>query len=473
MKPNNLIVLLGIAALTACGGGGGTQMAGIDGGGEPAPTATVVSQGRISGFGSVIVNGVRFDTSSANILIDGSPGTEADLAVGQIVTVTGTTSDDGTTGTADSVAFNDAVEGPITAIDAGAGILTVLGQTVVVTADTSFEDDISPRSIDGLIVGDIVEVSGHVRADGSISATRIELESPGDDFEVTGIVSNLDSAGFTFDINDLTVDYSAANLDDFPNGAPENGQRVEAKGNTLGAAGELIATEVELEDGGFDDADDVELEGLITRFDSVADFDVAGIPVTTNGSTVFEDGTSANLALNVRIEVEGSIDGAGVLVADKIDFEEDGVLRVTANVEAVQGDQLTVLGITITTTVETEFEDDSDADLRPFGIGDINVGDYLEVRGFDSAGDFIATRVERDDDDTDIELRGFVEDVNDPEFTILGVTVETNAGTQFEDINDAPIGAADFFSQANGSLVDVDGTLNNGRLIAEEVELED
>ncbi|HNP36907.1 MAG TPA: DUF5666 domain-containing protein [Woeseiaceae bacterium] len=473
MKPNKLIVLFGCAVLAACGGGGETQTAGIDAGGEPAPNATVVSKGRISGFGSVIVNGVRFETSGATIVIDGKPGTEANLSVGQIVTITGTISEDGTSGTANNIAFDDDVQGPISALDASTGTLVVLGQTVNVTGDTSFDDDISPRSIDGLNIGDIVEVSGYVRADGTINATRIELESPDDDFEVTGMVSNLDAATFTFNINDLTVDYSAANLGDFPNGAPENGQRVEAKGDTLGAAGELLATEVELEDDAFGDIDEVELEGLITRFDSATDFDVAGIPVTTNGSTEFEGGTIANLALNVRIEVEGSIDSAGVLVAEEIDFEEDGVLRVTSHVEDVQGDQLTLLGITITTSAKTEYEDDSSLRLRNFGIDDISVGDYLEVRGFDSAGNFIATRVERDNDDTDIELQGFVATVNDPDFTILGVTIVTNINTEFQDVDDVPISAADFFAQADGKLVSVEGTLSNGQLIAEEVELED
>lgn len=474
MKPSKCLLVLGTAFVVACGGGG-NQMTGIDGGGSPAPVATnIVSQGTITGFGSVIVNGVRYDTGSATINLDGSPGVETDLAVGQIVVVKGTISDDGTTGTATSVDFDDAVEGPIESIDLANDSMTVLGQLVLVNGDTVYEDDINPDSLEGLNVGDIVEVSGNIDANGDIVATYIELEDPGSDFEVTGFAMNVDSGAFTFEINSLVVDYSAASLDDFPNGGPENGQLVEAKGNMLGGAGELIATEVEFEGNDFDvdDGDEVEIEGFITRFNSATDFDVSGIAVTTNASTEFENGSSANLALNVKVEVDGEINAAGILVADEVDFEEEGIIRIAALVQDVQSDRLTLLGIEVTVNVQTEFDDESAMDVQNFSFSDVNVGDYVEVRGFDSAGTIVATRLERDDDEGEVSLRGFVEAVADPEFTILGVTIQTNAGTEFED-DDVPLTPVEFFSQAMGRLVEAEGVLLNGAIVAEEVEFED
>ncbi len=473
MKPSKCLLVFGTAFVVACGGGG-NQVAGIDGGGSPAPVASsVVSQGTITGFGSIVVNGVRYDTSSATITIDDEPGVESDLAVGQIVVVKGTISDDGTTGTADSVDFDDAVEGPIESIDLAADSMVVLGQTVRVDGDTVYEDDIDPSSLEGLNVGDIVEISGNIDANGDIVATYVELEDPGSDFEVTGFVMNLDAGAFTFEINNLVVDYSAASLDDFPNGGPENGQLVEAEGS-LGGGGELVATELEFEgnDLDLDDGDEVEIEGFITRFNSAADFDVNGIPVTTNASTEFENGSSANLALNVKVEVDGEVNAAGILVADEVEFEEEGVLRVAGLVEDVQADRLTVLGIEITVNVQTEFDDESAMDVQNFDLSDVNVGDYVEVRGFDSAGTIVATRVERDDDEGEVSLRGFVEAVADPQFTILGVTILTNAGTEFED-DDTTLTADEFFNQAMGRLVEAEGVLQNDVIVADEVEFED
>ena len=476
MNARKLTVPLSAAAvLVACSGG--TQVAGIDGRGAvppPPPVATnVVSVGTITSFGSIFVNGVRYELNGAAITVDGNPGTQADLAVGQVVAVRGTLSSDGTTGTATSVHFNSLLEGPVVSIDVTAGTLVVLGQVVRIDAATSFDDSIVPGSIEGINVGDPLEISGFFLADGTISATRVERQSVVGELEVNGLVSNVTAT--TFSIGSLVVDYSSAMLDDFPNGAPEDGQAVEARGNMLGGSGELVATVVEFKGNEFadDDADQVELEGFITRFSSDTDFDVEGIPVTSNAQTQYENGTSADLGLNRKVEVEGDFDATGVLVADKIELKPSGTVRVESLVEDVQGNQLTVLGLSIEVNSSTRLEDQSDADLEPFAVTDINVGDYVEIRGFEDSGGIVATLLEREGFDGEVALRGFVESIADPNFSILGVTIETGGGTQFQDLNDQPISAADFFPQATGSLVEASGTLNNGVIVAEEVELED
>ncbi|HEX7062343.1 MAG TPA: DUF5666 domain-containing protein [Woeseiaceae bacterium] len=465
---------MGCAFVTACGGGSET-VAGIDAGGSPDPVATgIVSRGTITGFGSIIVNGVHFDVDDASIVIDGASATEADLAVGDVVLIQGTLNEDGTTGKASSVTFDDAVEGPVSAIDLAAGTLVVLGQLVRVDADTSFDDRISPASLEGLAVGDIVEVAGYRRGDGSIGATRIEPQAAGEELEVTGTVSDLDAAAFTFSIGGLAVDYSQAMLEDFPGGGPENGQVVEAKGDALGAGGELLASRVELEDD-FPGAagDRVEVEGFITRFVSPADFDVEGVPVTTDAQTVFENGTSADLAINRKVEVEGELSADGVIAADEVEIKQAGFIRITSTVDSVGTDRLTVLGIEVRISSGTRMEDKSDADLEPFTLADLAVGDYVEVRGFEDAEGVVATLLEREDPDDEVELRGFVDSVAPPDLVILGVTVHTDGGTQFRDLNDAPIDAATFFGQAEGRLVEADGFLGNGTIVADEVELED
>ena len=475
MKPGKVLVVLGSALVAACGGGASGTVAGIDGGGALPPMATgVTSQGPITGFGSIIVNGVRYDTSGATFTIDGVAGTEADLAVGQIVTVQGTLNSNGTTGVANTVLFDDAVEGPIESIDLGSSSMVVLGQTVIINGDTSFEDDISPRSLDGLSPGDVVEVSGYRNSSDEVVATRIELESPGSELEVTGFARSVDTVAMTFVIGGLSIDYSAALVEDFPNGMPEDGQLVEASGTSLGAGGELLATEIEFRgnDLDVDDGDDVEIEGLITRFVSATDFDVNGIPVTTNGSTQYEGGTSADLALDRRIEVEGSLNASGVLVAEEIEFELEGSIRVGATVDSIAGVQVTLLGITFTLDANAEYEDDSALALPTFGLTDIRAGDYLEVRAFDDNGTLVATRVERQDPAGEVFLRGVAENVANPTFTILSVTIRTDGSTDFEDANGLLIPAASFFPQAPGSVVEATGQFVGGEILAEEVELE-
>ncbi len=474
MRRNTWIAVSGCIALVACGGGG-DSVAGIDGLGNPGRSA-VVSKGTITGFGSVIVNGVTYDTSNATFDIDGVAGAESDLAVGQVVTIRGTTDANGNDPRADEVIYADLVEGPVESVNVAAASFVVLGQTVLTNGDTAFEDDFNPRSIAGVSPGDIVEVSGFPNGNGEILATYVDLEDSPGDFEVTGIVANLDGGNLTFEINGLVIDYSGASLSDFPNGAPENGQRVEAEGNLDSGSGRFVATSVEFEgddDLGASSGDDVEIEGLITRFVSATDFDVNGTPVTTNASTSFSDGSAADLALNVAVEVEGEVNSSGVVVADSIDFEQEGTLELRGAVESTTTNSVTLLGVTATVTASTAFDDQSGSAMSPFGLSDLNVGDYVEVRGFDDGGTLTLTGLVREDDTGDSGLQGPVTAVNDPDFTALGVTVTTTVDTGFQDADENDIDAATFFSTALNETVEVEGDYAGGVLTADEVEIQD
>lgn len=475
--PTILTVLATLFVLSACGGGSSAGPP-VD---PPGITRTGFTVGPITNFGSVFVNGVRYSTTTAVITVDDSPATQADLKVGQVVVVHGTFDDGLTTGTADSIRFDDNVEGPVQSIDLAAGRLVVLGQTVIAGADTSFDDNIQPASLAGLVVGDIVEVSGLVLADGSIDATRIDRKAAGSPFEIRGTVSNLDSVNFRFSLNAQVVDYSGATLDNFPGGQVSNGQIVEAKGSSFNGAGALVATRVEFEGPTVagNNGDRMEIEGFITRFASAQDFDVSGLPVATNNGTVFEGGTSADLGLNIKVEIEGTLNASGVLVAAKVEIRRAAAVRATALVDSVDrpNNSLVMLGITVNIDALTRLEDKSNASVRPLTVNDLNAGDYLEVRGGEQpagSGRILAEILERDDVDTETILQGFVATIADPSFTILGVTITTNGATQFRDTDDSSITSAEFFSRAAaGTLVKAKGLETSSTAItADEVELE-
>ena len=470
--------LLAVLWLTGCGGGSGGpsgDFAGIDRPGAPA-----IAFGPVTGFGSVIVNGVRYDTSKAAFQIDGRVGTQNELEAGDVVTVAGTVASGGLTGTADTVTFDDNVEGPIAAIDASAGTLLALGQTVIVDADTSFDDSIRPASLAGLAVGDVIEVSGLVASDGSIRATRIEERAAAQELEVTGVVASHDAATKRFKINAQNVDYSAAMLANFPSGSIADGQLVEVKGTTV-TAGVLAATRVELKTGAV--AADVgaraEVEGLITRFVSAVDFAVAGVSVTTNAQTAFNGGTAADLGLNVKVEVEGIVGANGVLAATKVDIRGDAGVRLTAQVDSVNAAQgsFVMLGITVRVDALTRIEDKSSIDLRPFSLANLSQGDYVEVRGLPQpvgSGEVLAVRLERENFDARVELRGVVQTVANPAFSVLNVQVATGPSTVFRGAGGASLTATQFFAQlATGAVVDVKGIEIASKAIqASEVQLE-
>ncbi len=471
--------------LPACGGGGGDDFGSPSTGGNTGGitrTGVAFAVGPITGFGSVIVNGVTYDTSAATFTRDGAAATQANFALGQYVVVTGTIDNSNTTGTAQTVTFNDNVEGPVASVDSATGTLVILGQTVAVTGDTSF-DDSCPATLDGLLGVAAVEVSGPVMADGTISATRIECRAVAGEFEVTGIVTNHNPGAMTFQINALVVDYSAAMLDNFPTvGVINDGDPVEAKGNALGGSGQLLATRVEFKGAQFadDEGDHAEVEGFITRFVSATNFDVSGIPVTTNGSTSFVGGVAGDLGLNLKVEVEGEFNAGGTLVATKVEFKQATNIRVTGRIDSVSGSTVLILNIPVTTEAGvTRMEDKSGADIDPLTVADLNVDDYVEVRGQEfpaGSGEIRAVILERDDPRPDTELRGFVETggANRPTLMVLGVTIETNGSTVYRDVDNQTMPADDFWAAAGeGTLVDAKGTETAPTtLLAEELSLE-
>ena len=173
--------------LIACGdggdGGGGGGVAGIGGSG-------FISSGSVTGFGSVFVNGVEFATSSTVFDIDDSgSGSQADLAVGMVVTVNGTVNDDGVTGNATSISFDDQLQGPVSNITAVIAdpdeenrSFTSLGTKVLINRfNTSFDVSgtiIAPNfNFDGIKDEDHVEISGFFNAAGELVATRVELKA--------------------------------------------------------------------------------------------------------------------------------------------------------------------------------------------------------------------------------------------------------------------------------------------------------
>jgi len=348
-----LIALLALnATLSSCGGSGGA----LAGGGT---SGTGITQGTVTAFGSVIVNGVEFDTRGARIFVEGTQSTEDALRVGMVVTVRGSWQANGM-GTATEVSYDDDVEGPISAIDTGSQTVTVLGQTVHVDGDTVYAaEDGTITGLADLQINDVVEVSGFFEGNGPIIATRLERKSSGrGEYEIRGTVQNLDRNAETFTVGGLKVAYDTAKQ--IPDGGVADRQFVEVRGTLDGAT--LKASRIELESEGVSgrDGEDVSLEGLIGNFHSATEFTVDGQPVTTDGDTEYHDGASpSTLAAGLRVQVEGHLSN-GVLVAEEIGLRQSGDARLEDRIFAVDGSTFTTnLGIQVEVTSETVLEDDT------------------------------------------------------------------------------------------------------------------
>lgn len=414
--------------LASCGGGGG--------GSAPPPPTKTTSKGVITGFGSVFVNGVEYDTVGSSVVMDDQSSTESNLQIGMVVTVSGSIDPSGTTGTASSITFADSLEGPVNGLfSAASNTLVVMGQTVRVNGSTTYHN-INDASL--LLVNDMVEVSGFPDAGGVILATRIEKKSTvfsagTTTVELKGIVSSL--TGSVFSINALSIDASGVTL---PGGLAD-GSFVEVRGTLNAGITTMTATFLELEPlFSAGEGEHVEVEGIVTDYVSLSSFKVNGVPV--DGSAL-----GITIANGMMIEVEGTMVG-GVLIAGKSEIEQESDILLEGDVTVLGANSLTVLGQTATVSATTEYKDSSIAKLRTFTFADIAEDDHVIVVGYQGASGIVATVVERLDASTQALLKGVVSAATPTtSLTILGVAVDTSSAS-FRDIASNPMPAADFFN---------------------------
>ena len=471
MKVKSIALFMAAAAalLSACGGGGSDAVtAGAGGGGGvPPATASAVSYGSITQFGSIWVNGVEFSTSNASFRVKGQPAAASDLRIGMVVRVDGSINDKA----ASLVTVDEAVRGRVEQV-LDANRMVVMGQSVQIDTRTRFENGVVPA------LGDVVEVHGQVVADGTLAAGFIEKKAvlPAPPFAVKGFVKSHSTAARTFVVGTLTVSYAGATVRDLPAGSWD-GQLVEVEGSVCAGnpvCGTLTASQVE--PGGLRVAEmaQVEVEGFVASV-SGSGFVIGRQSVLTTASTVFAGGALADIAVGTQLEVEGAI-SAGVLTAVKVSFRDS--IRVEADVASVNlaSGTLTLAGlpgVTVSVNSLTEFKGAA-------ALAGLAAPNHLRIRGrAGAANTIVATRIERRSiaSNASVILQAPVAALSGTtSVTLLGVVVNTAgiADAEFRNVSDASIGRNAFFAALKiGAVVNARGNLAAGAVAWNEIQFED
>ena len=357
-------LLLVAAFVTACGGG-------VDSGGTGAP-ATSFASGPITGFGSVIVNGVHYDDRSATVSdADGNLRSRTDLRLGMTIEARGTAitvdADGNDASTATSIVFGSEIVGPVAANDLVARTLTVLGHAVDTSTTTVFDNALAGGQA-ALAPGDIVEVyASFDAATGRYAATRIERKTAVGAFVLRGIVSSFDATARTFALGATRISYAglpaaglAATLAD--------GRFVRVSvGLVPGADGVFAAVRITDGSPAIGEREDVKIKGLVSAFTSATQFSVNGTPVDAHNAQ-FPDGM-AGVALGTRVEVEGST-AAGVLLATRVEVVSDGEesgkqFEVQGTIESIDtaGKTYVMRDVIVDYSGSVDFRDGTVADL--------------------------------------------------------------------------------------------------------------
>lgn len=459
--------------LASCSGGGSTVAGG--GGGIVGTGKQVVVSGEVTGFGSVIVNGIEFSRSTA----PGVSATPVELAFdnvfsagetvlrpGMMVTLTGSYDSATNKGSYSRIIFSPELRGTLDSgsVNASTGTFSVLGRTAQVGASTIFDgvsdiNELLTRQAQALEL----EVSGYLDAGGTIQASRVSLKSSGftgGKVQLKGRISAVTADSFVLGTNSVStsgatfVGMSAADLAiaglvvevrGILSGSTVGSARIERKNSTsIAPIGDLIS-----------------IKGVAAGSPAAGSFVLSGpdgpLLVTISGTSFLRGSASTGSGIVVpgaRLEVEGAVQADGSVAALKISVETEKTVRLEGDltsVNAVNG-SLVLNGVAVTTFAGTSYRDSRNPPVSPLAFAGLAVGDHLQVYGFqDGSGRVIASQVERFDSNSDNLLQGPVSAVNaaSSQLTMLGVTVSAQPAAVLSRGTTTYAGFAAFASQVS------------------------
>lgn len=484
------LVLAVVSLLQACGGGGGTPSNLSANDENPAGVAVYAGVsssylGAISGLGSIVVNGVRFETTSASVLDSDDPYGSAEylnpLALGMTVALQGSADETQSVGRAQKIRLIGGVRGTVSAYEAGRE-MTVGGQTVAVTAATLFADATGqPATVQ---VSDYVNVYGLLQADNKFVATRVIKTS------ATGF--NLDAAwrgqsslpvnagsGLTFNLatggNSFTVSCPVSSCSVEPAGADLTGVhavRVLASNESQRTGSAIVANKIQVLDatrllqwtgtaGGL-----TKIKGVATQVGTL--WSVGGVPVIWTGEpwtagqfyevkgTLSTDG---QLTVTQR-ELEGQESYRAINSGGSLSYYRNELFGAVSN---LQGNTLTVQGVSVDVS-QAIFEHGSLATL-------IN-GAYVEVKGVMNNGVLVASKVEVKSSTlagqgARFEVYGTVSNWAASGFTLVSGNTQYNAVLSAQSRIDTEHG----LQPGNGRFVEVKGYMNGADFVVVKMEV--
>jgi Domain of unknown function (DUF5666) len=471
-------VILTLGFLSACGGGGdgvGSGGTGIVG------SSSGVQTGNVSGFGSVIIEGNKYDDSLAVVTNEIEPGnaansTLASIRLGMQVKASFDTSERVT-----SVSVLPAILGKVASVNLNStgDTLVVAGQTVrlqgpsaSLSAPTVFEGLTSAKDI---TTGEKLEVHGYFDADGTVIATRVELlDDTNTVTRLSGIVSGLTATASnqTFKVGGLQISLASTAKVLPVNSVIKNGDRVSIWSNvdvvTTTVAGintqSLNAKVVRIEATNSITGNNQpwRIAGPITSIDlSAKTIKVDDVNVNFTNATL-KNTVLADLQKGVVVRIKGSGNNA-------IEIE---LLKAPEKVKIELAGLITDFNSVASFKIRNSLINASAATVVFVNGTKANLGDgvLVELEGNVVNGVVVPTAVtlKTAEDNRTQALIGQVSNYNSATglFNLLGAQAKITASTVFKTFSGSNVGIASF---TNGAVVQAKGTFSQGVFIVTEI----
>lgn len=389
IKVSRVIAYAACCVLAACGSNNDDDVASIiDGSGSPVPDVAV--SGPITGFGSVIVNGVHYQTDTAEIYINGELVTEESLKVGDYITLSAVQDDVADDASATVIYAESTVRGEVQSINALENTFTVMNQRVRVSGGTIIEANASGGAeLSEINAGDRLDIRGSSNSSGDIYATRVSKTNSGKDL-LSGAISELDKGASEFVISGVTIKFHQVTLDQ----ALEDGLWVTVTGSYNDLGDMLMADTLRIRTDKQLLAEGVtsRIEGLIENSTQTS-FEVNGQQVMLQANTEYLGGGNRESILDgAVVVVDGVINADGALVAETIRFLDtnfvtwDGVVEDFENLFGITTNPYNWGTITVAekpaviVNIYTAFVGyGPDFFMRGAHFGDIRIGDRVHI----------------------------------------------------------------------------------------------
>lgn len=272
-----------------------------------------VASGTVSGFGSVIVDGVEYDDSSAARDTEDASSNRgnAELKLGQRVRVVYSGAQ-----LAQRIEVQAQLLGPVTAPVDGAGVVQVMGQKVRLVTSSADATSSNVTLLDGygsattIAVGDDVEVPGSwvydtASASSMLVATRLEKRTDApSQIQLGGGVSNYNASTGSFELEGVKIMVGSATIT--PTGASLANDAWVLVSGTVGSDAAINATSIRVRQASTTgDLATVRLSGAIETLIDQHSFVVRGVAVDAASATVDASCSGVTLAVGSVVECGG------------------------------------------------------------------------------------------------------------------------------------------------------------------------
>lgn len=402
------------------------SISGIEGTGDVAITASITS-GTVTGFGSVYVNGIHFNTDNAVVEIDGVEVDEQSLDIGMVVTVEAQTDKSSNQSIAVRVTADSLIKGEVSHVeekDLTLKTLNILGQTVFVTEHTTFRN----LSFDEIQAGITLHVNGFSSNDGTVAATHIVKVMNADDTlaELEGNITDIDTGSSGIFLNNFSVNYSQAKFEGGDIRDLSLNKRIEIIGQADYDKGTMDANIVRFKQARPHRAGEhTTIEGIASDLVEDSHFYLGNTKINIESSSL----KTHNITNGSRVIVKGRHDEAE-LKANNVYLRQHTFNSFKGPLTEVDAAENTIriFDKTIVINEFTAFDDRKVSPNRFINIEDLRIGEHLEVFAALIDDQWVASKIRRVPSfGGNQSLRGVVSEVTSPtRFSVAGISVDAD-----------------------------------------------